>query len=292
MYREKPSFIDFSTVTKLSTPTTFFERQKSQKEFWDNAHISQKLLEAHLDPNNDRASRRPETTEKCVDWITEKLQLTDRHRLIDLGCGPGLYTNRFAQRGIQVTGIDYSRRSIEYAQEQAIAHNMLVEYIYQDYTTIDYQNDFHVAMMIYCDFGVFSDEDRSLMLNKIHTALKPGGVFLFDVWTDQYAPMTSSFKDWAIYPKDGFFLPIPHIELVNQIHYPEAFICLTQYTLLDYRGTCQVVNFWERYYTLEQITSLLERHHFKILAYQQDFTGTPFSETSEIISVIAQKVEI
>lgn len=292
MYREKPSFIDFSTVTKLSTPTTFFERQKSQKEFWDNAHISQKLLEAHLNPDNDQASRRPETIEKYVDWITAQLQLTENHRLLDLGCGPGLYTQRFAQRGVQVTGIDYSHRSIDYAREQAAAHNLPIDYIYQDYTTIEYQNTFHVAMMIYCDFGVFSDEDRTLMLQNIHTALKPGGMFLFDVWTDKFAPMTTSFKDWTIHPKDGFFLPIPHIELVNQVHYPDVSTCLTQYTLLDYRGNCQVLNFWERYYTLEQITSLLERHHFKVLDVKQDFTGAPFTETSEMISVIAQKADV
>ena len=291
MSSERSSFIDFSTATKLSTPTTFFERQKGQKEFWDNAYISQKLLEAHLDTSNDSASRRPETIEKTVDWLSAKLQLTDRHRLLDLGCGPGLYTSRFAQRGIQVTGIDYSRRSIEYATQQAAAQNLPIEYIYQDYTTIEYQSDFHIAMMIYCDFGVFSDEDRALMLNNIHAALKPGGVFVFDVWTDQFTPMTRSFKDWTINPKDGFFLPIPHIELVNQIHYPDASISLTQYTLLDYRGNCQVLNFWERYYTLEQITSLLNRHHFQVLAYHQDFTGVPFTETSQSISLIAQKVQ-
>ncbi len=39
--------------------------------------------------------------------------------IADFGCGPGLYATRLAQRQATVTGIDFSKRSIQYAQEVA-----------------------------------------------------------------------------------------------------------------------------------------------------------------------------
>lgn len=76
-----------------------------------------------------------------------------------------------------------------------------------------------------------------------------------------------------------------------------GFIDFSAVTKLSTPTTCferqkSQKEFRERYYILEQITGLLEQHHYKILAYQQDFIGTPFTETSEAISIIAQKVVI
>jgi SAM-dependent methyltransferase len=81
--------------------------------FWDDPHISTQMLKAHLDTGNDLASRRPETIQRSVDWMIETLGLQPSASILDLGCGPGLYATRLAEQGLRVTGVDYSRRSIE-----------------------------------------------------------------------------------------------------------------------------------------------------------------------------------
>ena len=83
--------------------------------FWNDPHISKQMLEVHLNPDIEAASRRPETIDRTVSWLIETLGLKTGASLLDLGCGPGLYTSRFARAGFHVTGVDYSRRSIEYA---------------------------------------------------------------------------------------------------------------------------------------------------------------------------------
>jgi len=83
--------------------------------FWDDPHISGQMLKAHLDPKTDLASRCPETIDRSVAWIVETLGLCPGDAVLDLGCGPGLYAARLAQRGLRVSGVDYSRRSIDYA---------------------------------------------------------------------------------------------------------------------------------------------------------------------------------
>jgi hypothetical protein len=60
--------------------------------FWNDPYIAQQMLKAHLDPDTDAASRKPETIERSVAWMVDQLQLGRGSRFLDLGCGPGLYT--------------------------------------------------------------------------------------------------------------------------------------------------------------------------------------------------------
>jgi 2-polyprenyl-3-methyl-5-hydroxy-6-metoxy-1,4-benzoquinol methylase len=83
--------------------------------FWDDPHISKGMLEAHLNPAHDMASRRSQTIDRSVDSLVKTVNIPQAAYVLDLGCGPGLYAQRFARRGFHVTGVDYSRRSIEYA---------------------------------------------------------------------------------------------------------------------------------------------------------------------------------
>ena len=101
--------------------------------FWDDPHISSQMLEAHLNPEIDAASRRPETIDRSIRWLIARLDLQPGDSILDLGCGPGLYASRFARAGLQVTGVDYSRRSIEYAVKHANENKLDIHYRYQNY---------------------------------------------------------------------------------------------------------------------------------------------------------------
>ncbi|EOS51741.1 hypothetical protein C809_01201 [Lachnospiraceae bacterium MD335] len=88
---------------------------KTEIPFWDDEHISLQMLNAHLNPNYDGASRKLEFIEKSVDWISKILPSENYPSVLDIGCGPGLYTERYAKKGYRVVGVDFSHRSINYA---------------------------------------------------------------------------------------------------------------------------------------------------------------------------------
>ena len=94
--------------------------EKGNAMMWDDEHISQFLLETHLSQESDLASRKMPAITKTVNWI---LQQTGKEHadILDLGCGPGLYCEILAENGHRVTGVDISKRSIEYAKEKAAA---------------------------------------------------------------------------------------------------------------------------------------------------------------------------
>ena len=58
--------------------------------FWDDPHISKGMLAAHLNPNTEAASRRPEVIDRSVAWLVDTLGLREGDAVVDLGCGPGL----------------------------------------------------------------------------------------------------------------------------------------------------------------------------------------------------------
>ncbi len=87
-------------------------------ELWNRPHLARQFLSTHLNQETDRASHRFETIDQVVTWIDSQLHLSEKS-LCDLGCGPGLYTQRFSNKGADVTGVDFSALSLEYADLSA-----------------------------------------------------------------------------------------------------------------------------------------------------------------------------
>jgi SAM-dependent methyltransferase len=127
---------------------------------WTDEHVSKQLLIAHLDPNTDAASRRPAMIDRSVAWFVDLLKLRLGTSIIDLGCGPGLYSQRLAKLGMQVTGIDFSQESIAYARSQALIEKLQIDYRLQNYLELDEPGAFEVALLIYGDYCVLRPSDR------------------------------------------------------------------------------------------------------------------------------------
>ena len=106
--------------------------ERTDDLFWSDPHISTQLLKAHLDERNPLASRSPEFIEQSVAWIESCAPQVTHPRILDLGCGPGLYATRLARRGYSVTGIDVSPASLAYAKSCSEAEGLDIEYIEGD----------------------------------------------------------------------------------------------------------------------------------------------------------------
>ncbi len=86
---------------------------------WNDPGFSRRMLEEHLTQDHDRASRRFETIDRQVGWIHSEVLQGTAAKILELTCGPGLYTSRLARLGHTCVGIDYAPAAIEYASEEA-----------------------------------------------------------------------------------------------------------------------------------------------------------------------------
>lgn len=256
--------------------------------FWDDPHISGQMLAAHLDPDTDLASRKPETIDKSVGWMMGTLDLAPGDKLLDLGCGPGLYANRFAQLGLRVTGVDYSKRSIEYARSYAEMMRLEITYRYEDYLDLADEGLYDAAVLIFGDYCVLDPEGRQQLLRNIHRALKPGGKFVMDVSSPHLAYHQVEKTSWYAV-EAGFWRPTPHLVLETGFKYPEKMIYLDQYIVIDEDGTTVVYRNWFQDFDRELIVAELASGGFEVLSVWSDLTGTPYREESEWIGVVAQR---
>ena len=256
--------------------------------FWDDAHISGQMLAAHLNPDNDLASRRPETIDRVVVWIIKTLGLQTGSTVLDLGCGPGLYAARLAEHGMKVTGVDYSRRSIAYAVEQAQQHGLEIDYRYQNYLELADTAQYEAALLIYGDYCPLPPQQRAQLLHNIHRALKPDGFFVLDVTTPAHRKHYGLTNSWYA-AEHGFWKPGPHLVLEQGFDYPESAIFLDQAIVIEADGRLSVYRNWFQDFNRASITAELEHGGFSVHSLWSDLRGTPYEHGTEWIGVIAQK---
>ena len=127
-------------LKQLNTRPKLFEQ--STASIWDDPHISKGMLKAHLNENQESATRKLDFVKKSVAWINTVLPNHHYNNLLDLGCGPGIYAELFYQYGYQVTGIDLSKRSISYAQASAKQKGFDIIYLRSDYTKSSFRQHY------------------------------------------------------------------------------------------------------------------------------------------------------
>jgi SAM-dependent methyltransferase len=256
--------------------------------FWNDPHISAQMLKWHLNPENDVASRRAETIQRSVDWLIATLELQAGDSVLDLGCGPGLYTTRLAEKGLRVTGVDYSRRSIDYATQVAAEHRLDICYRYQDYLTLEEDSLYDAALLIYGDFCPLSPTQRKTLLGNVRRALKPGGHFVLDVTTRTHRQKHGNRNNWYAAEHD-FWKPGPHLVLEEGFDYPEQSIYLDQAVVIEEDGKVSIYRNWFQDFSRETIVAEMEAAGLVVQSVWNDLIGTPFTDDTEWIGIVAWK---
>jgi SAM-dependent methyltransferase len=254
-------------------------------EFWNDPYISRQLLPFHLNPDTDLASYRPETMQAICDTLPGALGLEPGDPAVDLGCGPGLYCQRFSDLGFTMTGVDRSENSLAYARE----HAPKARFLRQSYLEPFGEAAFHAAVMISQDFGVLSPESRKTLLCNIHAALKPGGRFAFDV------PSLRAFEvrkarytpNWYA-EGPGFYRPHPHFVLEKTEFYPELPATCDVISVFDHE--VKTYRFWQTFYSPDTLRAELAGCGFQTAAVLSDLTGKEYTDDSETLGVIAEKM--
>lgn len=258
----------------------------STSAFWDDEHISQYMLQAHLDPQLEAATRKHDFVSKSASWITQLWKPQNGNRLLDLGCGPGFYAEHFCRAGLSVTGVDLSRRSIAYAREQAEAKGLDIQYLCQNYLELKVSGCFDIATLIYCDFGVLSPTDRQRLLRNVRKALRKGGLLILDVWTHQELIGYSEWKR-VEYCEQGFWSSVPYLCIQSNYLYPDTDNFLEQYVIVT-EQSCECYNIWNQAFSRETLGRELTEAGFPDLAFYDDVSGAPYSGQAATLCVVAR----
>jgi len=277
--------IDLTRICRLQEKPQPFE--PGEPHFWTDPHIAGQMLASHLDPAVDAASRRPETIEQITRWIAASADLRPGDCILDLGCGPGLYAERLAQAGLQVTGVDFSQNSIDYAVRQAREKHLPIQYRCQNYLELSDQALYSAVLLIYGDFCPLSPVQRERLLANVRAALKPGGCFILDVTTPRLRQKHGLKNGWYA-SGGGFWKPGPHLVLEQGFAYPGD-LYLDQYIVVEGDGKISVYRNWFQDYTPETIRAELAAGGLTVESLWGDLAGAPYTPDSDWIGIIARK---
>jgi 2-polyprenyl-3-methyl-5-hydroxy-6-metoxy-1,4-benzoquinol methylase len=264
----------FETLERINERPEVYSRYTADA-LWSSPDISEMMLRYHLDGEVDLASRRTEFIDASVAWITRTFELAAGSRVIDLGCGPGLYANRLARTGAAVTGIDFSPRSIDYAREQAARDGLSIDYRLGDYLEIDIEAGYDLATMIMCDYCALSPGQRSRLLRRVAGMLAPGGAFLFDVYSLAYFETWEEMAAYGAGMMDGFWSAAPYYGFQNTFKYEAEKVVLEKYLILEHDRSSEYFN-WFQHFDTGMLASEVEAAGLLVDAFYGDVAGEPF----------------
>lgn len=278
----------FETLTQINERPEPFGAYTAER-LWTSPDISEMMLRYHLDGEIDLASRRTAFIAASVDWIRAEFELGSGRSVIDLGCGPGLYANRLARAGVSVTGIDISERSVDHARAEAHREGLPADYIVGNY--LDYESDrrFDLAIMIMCDYCALSPSQRRQVLQRVQGLLKPGGAFLFDVYSLAYF---DTWEERAAYGRglmDGFWSADDYFGFLNTFRYEPEQVVLEKYVIVEADGVSEYFN-WFQHFDPAGLTAELEGAGFRTAQVLGDVAGATYDPAGAEFAVIARTV--
>jgi len=277
-------FNELEKINQKPEPFQFY----TADGLWTDPHTSEQMLKYHLNENVDISSRNSDFIKRSLEWIISKFNVNADTKIADFGCGPGLYTLPLANAKAQVTGIDFSNTSIQYAIKAVAEKNLTIEYINQNY--LEYQTDqrFDLIIMIMCDFCALSPDQRKTMLDKFHELLAPGGAVLLDVYSLNAFDAKQEAAICQANQLDGFWSPEKYYGFVNTFKYEEQKVILDKYTIIEANRTRTIYN-WLQYFSSESLEQEFTNAGFVAEKFYADVAGSTFDPNADEFAVIAKK---
>ena len=200
---------------------------------WDEPGFSQRTLAEHFPQEHDAASRRSSKIDEHVSWLHSEMLGGQSTRVLDLCCGPGLYTSRLAALGHECLGIDFSPAAITYAEEEAAAKRLPCRYVREDVRLAEFGTGFGLVMMIYGQVNVFRTADARTLLSKARGALADGGMLVLEAHTlAAVERMGAAGRSWHS-AAQGLFSPLPHLVLEERFWDVSLKAATTRFLVLD-----------------------------------------------------------
>jgi 2-polyprenyl-3-methyl-5-hydroxy-6-metoxy-1,4-benzoquinol methylase len=274
-------------TNRAAVPIPWAEGEKIP---WNDPDFSQRMLQEHLSQEHDAASRRLRTIDQHVDWIHTEVLEHKPARILDLGCGPGLYTSRFARLGHECVGIDYSPASISYASEHAKKENLTCAYIQEDIRAANFGGAFDLVILIFGEFNVFNRHDARQILAKAAASLSNGGHLLLEAFTYQAVrQMVAQTTSWYS-AHSGLFSGRPHICLIENFWHADQHIATERYYIVDAQsGAVSQQAASTQAYTDEEYCDLLTDSGFEEIQFHPSLGGQDEQGQSDFSAILARK---
>jgi len=246
---------------------------------------------------NTRAETYDDFNEIASEKINARLEkILKEHgarTVLDLTCGTGSQLFWLHNAGFTVAGSDISPSMLKIAKQKAKALQVKIPLLRGDCRNIQV-GQFDAVITIFNAIGHLTREDFKIAIQNIHHNLKPGGLYIFDIFNLDYLKHENNISkltiDWITVSKGKKVREIQFSTITDDgtLASYSTYIHQDQYSQptkisKGYGNTRQV-------YTADEIEELLEQHGF-IVVSQTGIDGEKFAkENTEKILTVAKKI--
>ncbi len=276
-------FEELERISSRPKPFEFY----TASELWTDEHTSGQMLAFHLDGEVDVSSRRIDFIDESVSWMANRFNLSSNSKINDFGCGPGLYTSRFAKLGASVSGVDFSSRSIAYAREEAARENLPIDYTEADYLNFQPTDTFDLVTMIMCDYCALAPAQRATMLKTFGNILSEEGRIVVDVYS---LSAFESKQEVSVYERNlmnGFWSSEPYFGFLTSFKYDDEKVSLDKYTIIERDRYREIYN-WLQYFSLEALQHELHAAGLELEEALGDVAGHEYDADHTEFAVVAK----
>ncbi len=231
-----------------------------------------------------------EQVESDVAWLTENLGLPQETNILDIGCGPGLYSNRLATRGYHVTGIDIAQPFLDYARAEAQAQGLACVYRRLSMFDLPFEAEFEAVLLINTPAACLTRSELKPILAKIRAALKPNGHFI-----GEFAVQPAGFNavEPTVTESISFLAQSPwsdqfHAWMIRELSFPATGERVTHHLILGADG--QPAEYWTRFslFPISTLTDLLSACGFQVQAVFGKTPGQPRQPSDDVCFIWAR----
>lgn len=303
----------FKELQKVNQRPKLFE-PCTTKELWTDPHIGKRMFELNFDPSFGLAFGIGSKV-KAVQWMIKHFKIKKTTTVLHLGCGPGFYTTPFAERGANVTGIDFSTFPIEHAQDLAKQKALNIRYICDDYLQFTTEEKYDLILLTGRNLSALTPKQRKSLLDKLHDLLTDDGLIFLDVYTyfrfnaiiekrscehnEDAVPLAMPEK-FSFQPQNlsyeysagnGFWSPDPYYVFMDTFKYDNGKekIFVDKYSIFEEKRS-RVIAPWLQCYDLPYLTEVLKNHKLQTVEYYSNKEGEPYKENHNILAITAKKV--
>ncbi|MDO4169603.1 MAG: class I SAM-dependent methyltransferase [Lachnospiraceae bacterium] len=207
--------------------------------------------------------------------------------ILDLGCGTGSLTEKLAEVGYDMIGVDYSDEMLEIAQEKSHKHGYDILYLLQDMREFELYGTVRAIISV-CDSMnyIIDEKDLTEVFRLVNNYLDPEGLFIFDMNTlYKYQVLLADHTIAEDREKMSFIWDNYYYE-DERINEYNLHLFLQEE---DGRFQKFTENHYQKAYTIEQVKQALAEAGLEFVAVYDAFTREPPKADSERIYFIARE---
>lgn len=226
--------------------------------------------------------------EKRTEYLCSLFKTFDRMPtlMLDLACGTGEFSNRFAKKDVSVIGVDVSFDMLSVAREKSAEQGNDILYLCQDAAELDLYGTVDGAICCLDSLNHITDYDAFCRaVAKVSLFLEKDRLFIFD--------LNTPYKHREVLGNNTFVIDTDDVYCVWQNEYDGNHTVEINLDFFTPDGDAYYrsgESFCERAYTDNEIKNALDKAGLKIEAVYEEMTQNKPNDTTQRVVYVTRKV--